>query len=92
MGSGGSFGCSPLRQEIGLGDATSIETVEVYWPVSRKHITYTGAALDGFFLLTEGQSQAVPLHLKSFKWPIGVSSAAAIPKARLESVRAFGVN
>ncbi len=32
VGSGGSFGCNPLRQEIGLGKATSIDRIEIYWP------------------------------------------------------------
>lgn len=32
--SGGSYGGSTLAQEIGLGDATSIKSVEVFWPAS----------------------------------------------------------
>ena len=32
VGSGGSFGGSPLRQTIGLGRAERIERVEVLWP------------------------------------------------------------
>ncbi len=32
---GGSFGSSSLRQEIGLGNASAIRAVEVYWPASR---------------------------------------------------------
>jgi len=31
VGTGGSFGASSLRQEIGLGDAQSIESLEVRW-------------------------------------------------------------
>ena len=31
---GGSFGCNPMRQELGLGSATRVETLEVYWPTS----------------------------------------------------------
>jgi hypothetical protein len=31
VGTGGSFGASSLRQEIGLGDAQSIESVEIKW-------------------------------------------------------------
>ena len=34
VGSGGSFGASSLQQEIGLGDATAIRAVEVWWPAS----------------------------------------------------------
>ncbi len=32
VGSGGSFGCNPLQQEIGLGKATAIERIEIRWP------------------------------------------------------------
>ena len=34
VGSGGSFGANPLRQEIGLGAATSVDSVEILWPGS----------------------------------------------------------
>lgn len=34
VGSGGSFGASSLEQEIGLGAADAIESLEVYWPTS----------------------------------------------------------
>lgn len=34
VGSGGSFGASPLRQHIGLGKAGRIEALEVWWPTS----------------------------------------------------------
>ena len=34
VSSGGSFGASSLEQEIGLGQAESIESVEVWWPAS----------------------------------------------------------
>ena len=34
VGSGGSFGASSLEQEIGLGSANAVESLEVYWPTS----------------------------------------------------------
>ena len=34
VGSGGSFGANPLRQEIGLGQAAVVTELEVYWPTS----------------------------------------------------------
>ena len=34
VGSGGSFGASSLEQEIGLGTADVVESLEVYWPTS----------------------------------------------------------
>jgi len=37
---GGSFGCSPLRQNIGLGTAQKIELIEVYWPTTDRTETF----------------------------------------------------
>src|SRR5207248_11433823 len=34
VGSGGSFGASPLQQHIGLGKSAHIQTVEIWWPAS----------------------------------------------------------
>jgi len=31
---GGSFGANPLRQTIGLGKATAITAIEVFWPTT----------------------------------------------------------
>jgi hypothetical protein len=36
VNSGGSFGSNPLRQHIGLGTATSVEKIEITWPVTGK--------------------------------------------------------
>lgn len=68
VGTGGSFGCSPLRQEIGLGDATSIKAVEVTWPLTGKTQVLQGLAIDRFHKVREGEMQAVPWPLKPFKF------------------------
>jgi hypothetical protein len=36
VNSGGSFGSNPLQQHIGLGKATSVEKLEITWPVTGK--------------------------------------------------------
>lgn len=38
VGSGGSFGASSLQQEIGLGEALSIEQVEIRWPSGTRQL------------------------------------------------------
>jgi hypothetical protein len=38
LGTGGSFGGSSLQQEIGLGQAKSIETIEIRWPNRAKSV------------------------------------------------------
>jgi hypothetical protein len=40
VGSGGSFGASPLEQHIGLGAAARIVNIEINWPVSKTHQTF----------------------------------------------------
>lgn len=55
VNSGGSFGAGPLRQLIGLGSASRIDRVEVYWPMSDQTQVFTEVPLDSAFEITEGQ-------------------------------------
>jgi len=41
VGSGGSFGASPLEQHIGLGKSATIESLEIWWPASKTRQTFT---------------------------------------------------
>jgi len=54
VGSGGSFGASSLRQEIGLGRATAIERIEIDWAGSGSQVV-TGADFDRHYRLVEGE-------------------------------------
>jgi hypothetical protein len=69
VGSGGSFGCSPLRQEIGLGQAEAIVRVELFWPATGKTQTIRGLALDQCYTVREGDDQPRPTVLRGFRWP-----------------------
>jgi hypothetical protein len=75
---GGSFGANPLRQEIGLGNASAISLVEVFWPVTGQTQTLTGLEMDRFYKIREDAKDAVPWDLKKFALP-AVSSAANEP-------------
>jgi hypothetical protein len=55
VGSGGSFGASPLRQEIGLGDATGIASVEITWPGPGPTQTIGRLQMDRRYHVREGQ-------------------------------------
>ena len=55
VGSVSSFGGSPTRQEIGLGKATSIERIEIDWPISRTTEVITDVPLDSMIGITEGE-------------------------------------
>jgi len=56
VNSGGSFGANPLRQAIGLGGATRIETLEVFWPASNETQTFRDVAVDQVIEVEEGES------------------------------------
>jgi hypothetical protein len=62
VGSGGSFGASPLRVELGLGSCDRIETIEVFWPGSGKTERYEGAEPDAAYILREGEAQLEALY------------------------------
>lgn len=54
VGSVSSFGGSPLRQEIGLADATAVRSVTITWPVSSTTQTFTDIPIDSYIRITEG--------------------------------------
>ncbi len=57
VGSGGSFGASSLRPHLGLGEATTIELLEVRWPGGKPQ-TFRGLAADRTYELHEDQQEA----------------------------------
>jgi len=53
VGSGGSFGASPLQQHIGLGASARVVDVEVWWPTSNTRQRFAGVAKNQFLQITE---------------------------------------
>jgi hypothetical protein len=66
---GGSFGGSPLRQQIGLGEATAIRSIEVRWPGSGTVDRIAAVAPRARYRLVEGSGRLEPLPLAPFAWP-----------------------
>jgi hypothetical protein len=64
VNSGGSFGANPLRQEIGVGDATAIVRVEIFWPATGKTQVLKGIELDHAYTVKEDAPSAVVLDLQ----------------------------
>lgn len=52
-GSVSSFGGSPSRQEIGLGDAVAIRQLEIFWPTSGVRQSFEDVPLDSMIRVTE---------------------------------------
>jgi hypothetical protein len=64
VGSVSSFGGSPFRQEIGLGQAERIVSVRVDWPASGTTQVFDDIPLDSVIEVTEGVDswRQLPLH------------------------------
>ncbi len=68
VGSGGSFGASSLEQEIGLGSADAVESLEVYWPTSGIRQIFEEAPLDTALEIREGADDYVVRDLPSVRF------------------------
>ncbi|MFT4114571.1 FG-GAP-like repeat-containing protein [Silvibacterium sp.] len=80
IGYGASFGGNPWREPIGLGSATSVESVEVRWPSGAvQH--FDTPAVDRFYRLREGSASAELLNLSTFRF-----AASAPEKAPMSQV------
>src|SRR5205085_1097205 len=61
---GASFGANSLRLEIGLGDATEIQSLEVRWPGSDTRQTFHDLKLNNAYELREGAGQVLARAFK----------------------------
>ena len=67
--SGGSFGDSPFRQHIGLGNAVSIKEIEINWQNTGKTQKLTKIKFDQTYHLKETDVAPKLMPLKSFAFP-----------------------
>lgn len=63
VNSGGSFGASPLRREIGVGKATMIERLEVQWPFGETEV-FKNIQPGQFLRIVEGKGSSEILPQK----------------------------
>ena len=56
VSSGGSFGANPLLMEIGLGNAESIESLEIRWPGNKTAQILSNIKLDSYYHIIEGDT------------------------------------
>ena len=66
VGHGGSFGSSPLRAEIGLGDAVQIDYVDVRWPGDVQAQRLTDITFDRAWRLRQGEDDATAVMRQRF--------------------------
>ncbi len=71
--SGSSFGANPLRQQIGLGQAQKIETLEIFWPATGRTQTFRDVEADQFIEITEESQEYRKLPWKTVPFRTGVA-------------------
>ena len=64
--SGGSFGSHSLLRQIGLGDATAVRSLEVFWPASGERQHFTGVPMDRYLVVREGDPSPTLLDFEPF--------------------------
>jgi hypothetical protein len=84
VSSGGSFGSNPLRQEIGLADASAITAVEIRWPGSNTRQRLTGLELDHSYEIHEGDNSAIAMKIHRVKLDHSMSPP---PGSKLQAQR-----
>jgi tetratricopeptide (TPR) repeat protein len=86
VNSGGSFGANPLRQDIGLGDALAIESIDIRWPAAGVPSQHLGSVpMDRFYQIREGRSAAEPWSLPRFEYRTTPAIADGISPAPKKS-------
>jgi hypothetical protein len=70
VNSGGSFGASPLRREIGIGQATLIDEIEIHWHGSKEVQVFNNVKPNQFYKIIEGKNQLEQIPLKMISWSL----------------------
>jgi hypothetical protein len=66
VNSGGTFGCNPLRQHVGLGDAVGVDRLEVFWPASGESQVFENLPVNRWIRIDEGQAQSGQIDIQPF--------------------------
>ncbi len=56
VNSGGSFGANPLCQHIGIGQAASVDRIDIQWPVTGKTQVFKSPPIDANIKVIEGDT------------------------------------
>ena len=67
VNSGGSFGASSLEQEVGLGQAERVLSLEVFWPTSGTVQLFEDLPLDARIEVTEGEDSYELLETRTLR-------------------------
>jgi tetratricopeptide (TPR) repeat protein len=79
LNSGGSFGASALRMEIGIGQAKIIDQIEITWPKTGKKKIFKNVQPNQYIKITEGKMDFSKLNIKKVLFSTaGVASSICI--------------
>ncbi len=67
VGSGGSFGASPLEQHIGLGKDARITDLEIWWPTSNTRQHFSNVERNQFLEIKEFANDYAKLNRKAYR-------------------------
>ncbi|QMW01261.1 CRTAC1 family protein [Spirosoma foliorum] len=81
VNSGGSFGASPLRREIGIGRATIIDEIEIRWHGSKTVQVFRNVKPNQFLSITEGSNTLNRVALKTLNFSKEVAPICRTPVA-----------
>ncbi len=70
VNSGGSFGASPLRREIGVGQATMIDEISIFWPATKITQVIKNVKPNQFIQVTEGKDGFEKITLKNLTFKL----------------------
>lgn len=79
VNSGGSFGCSPLRREIGVGQTNVIDEITITWPASGTKQVLKNVKTNQFIHVKEGQEGFKTVALKTFAFRQSTSDVMCRP-------------
>ena len=68
VGSVSSFGGNPMRQHVGVGKASSIREIEIWWPVSGLRQKFRNVPVDRVFHIREGRNVLDQIVWKPFEF------------------------
>ena len=68
VGSVSSFGGNPMRLHVGVGKASSIREIEIWWPVSGVRQKFRNVPVDRVFHIREDRNVLDPIVWQSFEF------------------------
>jgi tetratricopeptide (TPR) repeat protein len=84
VGSGGSFGASPLQQHIGLGKNASKVNLEIWWPATNTRQTFSNVGKNEFLEIKEFEKEYTKLERRR----VQLGGKSRVATARVATAKA----